>query len=50
MTTGPDEDFAEAVATYITQPKLLQQRSPHRYEFLDKHREALKNVLGSSKN
>jgi hypothetical protein len=31
---GPFEDFPEAVMAYIANPTVLQQRSPHRYDFV----------------
>ncbi len=31
---GPDEDFAETIAAYVTNPSALQQRSPWRYNFI----------------
>ena len=45
MTISPDEDFAEAVATYITRPQLLEQRSPRRYEFIHTRLESFRQVL-----
>jgi hypothetical protein len=38
VSAGPSEDFAEAVMAYVENPALLQSRSPHRYQFLDRHR------------
>ncbi len=32
---GPGEDFAEAVMTFIHEPNLLLNRSPHRFRFLN---------------
>ena len=34
MTTHPSEDFPEAIMTYVTQPSLLQSRSPGRFRFI----------------
>ena len=31
---GPGEDFAEAVMTYVEQPRALQARSARRYDFV----------------
>jgi hypothetical protein len=38
VSGGASEDFAEAVMAFMAKPKLLQTRSPHRYNFLDKRR------------
>lgn len=35
---GPAEDFAEAVMAFIANPGLLRERSPHRYEFVERGR------------
>lgn len=45
MTSRPDEDFAETVAVYVTRPKLLEQRSPRRYEFIHSRRDTFKDIL-----
>ncbi|BAZ37711.1 hypothetical protein NIES4101_36340 [Calothrix sp. NIES-4101] len=35
MVTHPAEDFADAIMTYINNRPLLQNRSPHRFQFID---------------
>lgn len=52
MVSALSEDFPEAVAAYVTQPALLRQRSPRRYEFLHgrlaSFRQALRRQLAHS--
>lgn len=38
VSGGPGEDFAESVMVYVTEPGLLQSRSPSRYRFIDTRR------------
>lgn len=38
VSEGVGEDFAEAVRTFVEAPELLRQRSPHRHDFLVRHR------------
>lgn len=38
MVTHPGEDFADAIMTYINNRPLLQNRSPHRFQFIDTRR------------
>ncbi|MXV49681.1 hypothetical protein GS399_01755 [Pedobacter sp. HMF7647] len=42
---GPGEDFAEAIAAYITNPSSLQQRSPARYNFINSNMAAWANRM-----
>jgi len=45
MTTHPSEDIPEAIAVYVTQPDLLRDRSPRRFNFLETHKEAVQPFL-----
>jgi hypothetical protein len=40
VSVSEGEDFAEAVRTFIEAPELLRQRSPHRFNFLQRNRAA----------
>jgi hypothetical protein len=38
MTRSPDEDFAEAVMSFLNRPEALKARSPRRFDFIQQHK------------
>jgi hypothetical protein len=44
MLAGPSEDLPEALMAFAEKPDVLKARSPHRYEFVVKHKESLQKA------